>query len=618
MSADDNIDMDAPLIQLGVDSLVAVEIRTWFLKETEADMPVLKILGGASVSDLIEAAITRMPPTLLSHINGTQQPASSNPDQELALPLTDTDTSVPASVIFDNDITMESKSTPNSNDKPSESESGASCADQDLDDVMDDALGDALDDALDKTEKMSFGQSRFWFLNGLLDDQTTFNIVLSARVKGALSVSDLDRAVRVNGQRHESLRTRFFTSQDKNKMEEPTQGILREGPLRLEHRFVSDEASFQDTFNEMVQHKFDLASGRTIRVILLTRSATCHFLVIACHHIVMDEVSMQILLSDMEREYQRKPLQPALQYAEYSKRQRRRYESGNMATQIQYWKDELVDPPAPLPLLPLSCALATKTRPLVRRYDFNRYEAKLDMETTSRIRAMAKSHQATSFHFYVSILRIMLSRFLSVQDLCIGIADANRTDSDTSTSVGFFVNLLPLRFKHALQQSFSEVLQSSRDKVFGALSHSDVPFDVIIDQVGATRSPTHTPLFQAFVDYRLGVKETKPFADCQLQREGFVFGRTGYDIALDVVENLGHESSVVFMVQKDLYSEHDAKVMMQSYLHLVKAFVRDSALTVDKVPLFPSAQTKDMSKLGLGKYTFCLLICSLSFLLPVY
>lgn len=47
----DSINKDIPIIELGVDSLVAVEIRTWFLKEVEKDMPVLKVLGGASMAE---------------------------------------------------------------------------------------------------------------------------------------------------------------------------------------------------------------------------------------------------------------------------------------------------------------------------------------------------------------------------------------------------------------------------------------------------------------------------------------------------------------------------------------------------------------------------------------
>jgi hypothetical protein len=33
-----------------VDSLIAVDLRTWFVKETGVDIPILKILGGFSIS----------------------------------------------------------------------------------------------------------------------------------------------------------------------------------------------------------------------------------------------------------------------------------------------------------------------------------------------------------------------------------------------------------------------------------------------------------------------------------------------------------------------------------------------------------------------------------------
>jgi hybrid polyketide synthase / nonribosomal peptide synthetase ACE1 len=49
-----------PLIELGMDSLIAVEIRTWFLQELEVDMPILKILGGASVADLVDHSIPKL------------------------------------------------------------------------------------------------------------------------------------------------------------------------------------------------------------------------------------------------------------------------------------------------------------------------------------------------------------------------------------------------------------------------------------------------------------------------------------------------------------------------------------------------------------------------------
>lgn len=55
----DKIDRGAPLINLGIDSLVAVEIRSWLLKELDIDMPVLKILSDASLTSLCKDAVMR-------------------------------------------------------------------------------------------------------------------------------------------------------------------------------------------------------------------------------------------------------------------------------------------------------------------------------------------------------------------------------------------------------------------------------------------------------------------------------------------------------------------------------------------------------------------------------
>lgn len=58
--SEDTINDTTPLIDLGVDSLVAVEIRTWFAQEVGADVAVLKILGGPSIQDLVEDVMIKM------------------------------------------------------------------------------------------------------------------------------------------------------------------------------------------------------------------------------------------------------------------------------------------------------------------------------------------------------------------------------------------------------------------------------------------------------------------------------------------------------------------------------------------------------------------------------
>ncbi|EFY88214.1 nonribosomal peptide synthase [Metarhizium acridum CQMa 102] len=55
---EDNV--QRPVIDLGIDSLVAVEIRTWLLRELGVEIPVVKILGGDTVAQLCASVVKLM------------------------------------------------------------------------------------------------------------------------------------------------------------------------------------------------------------------------------------------------------------------------------------------------------------------------------------------------------------------------------------------------------------------------------------------------------------------------------------------------------------------------------------------------------------------------------
>ncbi|KAE8448019.1 hypothetical protein EG329_009942 [Mollisiaceae sp. DMI_Dod_QoI] len=68
MSSETTVSPDTILQELGIDSLVAVDLRAWFITELGVDMPILKILGGSTISDLITDAVGRLPPAMLPAI----------------------------------------------------------------------------------------------------------------------------------------------------------------------------------------------------------------------------------------------------------------------------------------------------------------------------------------------------------------------------------------------------------------------------------------------------------------------------------------------------------------------------------------------------------------------
>ncbi|KAH8846224.1 hypothetical protein MCOR01_003427 [Pyricularia oryzae] len=52
-------------------------------------------------------------------------------------------------------------------------------------------------------------------------------------------------------------------------------------------------------------------------------------------------------------------------------------------------------------------------------------------------------------------------------------------------SVRIFLNLLPIVLKSQLNETFASIFKRIRSKVMAAFAHSRVPFDVIVDELGA-------------------------------------------------------------------------------------------------------------------------------------
>lgn len=56
------------LIDLGVDSLVAADLRTWFLKKLAVDVPILLMLSGSSIQAITSSAAAKLDPSRIPHV----------------------------------------------------------------------------------------------------------------------------------------------------------------------------------------------------------------------------------------------------------------------------------------------------------------------------------------------------------------------------------------------------------------------------------------------------------------------------------------------------------------------------------------------------------------------
>jgi len=214
-----------------------------------------------------------------------------------------------------------------------------------------------------------------------------------------------------------------------------------------------------------------------MKVVLLSLSKTSHTLLIGYHHIILDGVGLQIFLKDLEQAYMGKTLQrPEQQYSEFSRNQLRAISSGQLENIIEYWRKEHAKPPPCLPLLPVSKVSGRKT---METYKACPVQQRLDARLVGMIKRVCRESHVTTSHFYLATFQALLARLTKMDDICIGLVDANR-DAKSMSTVGLFLNMLPLRFKASLSQDFGSMLRGTRDKVYSALAHGGVPFDELL------------------------------------------------------------------------------------------------------------------------------------------
>jgi nucleoside-diphosphate-sugar epimerase len=69
--------MAARSVEIGLDSLVSVDIRSWFLKNLQVSIPVLKILGDDTMANIVQYAVENVPAELLPQMAGPNSEAES-------------------------------------------------------------------------------------------------------------------------------------------------------------------------------------------------------------------------------------------------------------------------------------------------------------------------------------------------------------------------------------------------------------------------------------------------------------------------------------------------------------------------------------------------------------
>ena len=402
---------------------------------------------------------------------------------------------------------------------------------------------------------ISLAQQRLWFVDKLITTKEAYNIPCRLVLRGDLDVPRLNRALNEILDRHPVLRTGIISISGR-----PVPQVQPAAALELSTAIGS--------LDEEALRPFELSTTPLIRACLEQRGESEYVLQVTFHHIVADGWSVGVFAKELAAFYDGMPLPPlTLSYADYARSQRAWLDSRECISMTSFWRHALRNVnPFDLPFVKPRPALATFVGSVVR--------TKWTKEIATRVRELASEEKSTPFMVLLSMFAQWMRRQIDRDQFVIGTPHANRTISGAENLIGFFVNMVALPLDVGSGISFRQLLSRVRECVIPALSHSAMPFDLLVDQLQLPRDLSRNPLFQILFALQSAEMNPPRFQALQADWSPTKIQRVRFDLEVHFYEQAeGLDLSLIY--NTDLFESQDVETMAIDLLAIASKALSD-------------------------------------------
>lgn len=434
---------------------------------------------------------------------------------------------------------------------------------------------------------LSCSQQSLWFFHQLDPLSPLYNVPVALRLEGVLDAVALQQSLDALVARHEILRTHFVIED-----EIPAQivGAAVAVALRQFDLPGGRGANVRALVDEECRRPFDLARDPLLRALLVRSTETDHTLVLTTHHIAFDGWSWTVFLRELAAFYaaatagRRLALRaPPLRYGDFAVWQRGRLGGAALSGELSFWKNQLAGAPDLL-------ALPTdRPRPPVQTFHGASEQRMLSARLTEALRALGRREGATLFMTLLAAFHVLLHRCSGQTDLVVGTAVAGRTHVQLEGVIGCFVNTLALRSDCAGDPPFRDFLRRVRAVCLDALSHQELPFDKLVEELRPARSASYSPLVQVMFTLQDDRAEPLTLPGLAITRLETTTDTAKFDLSLMVSET-ADGLTLILEYNRDLLDTATARRWLGHFEALLEAIVADPARHLSELPPSTTAQ----------------------------
>ena len=441
---------------------------------------------------------------------------------------------------------------------------------------------------------LSFSQQRLWFLSQVDPDTPLYNVPEAISLQGQLNVAALEQSLNEIIRRHDALRT-VFTIVER----QPVQICTPARPLSLK---IIDVTHLPPAARELCARRlveaearrpFNLTNDALLRATLLRLDGEHHWAILTLHHIVADGWSMGILIRETAALYQAfangqaSPLpQLPIQYTDFTQWQREWMQGERLASQLDYWKQQLAGAP-PLQL-PTDRPRSAQTTLAGARLNFT-----IPKTLSDDVKRFSDREGVTLFMTLLAAFKVLLYRYAQQQDIVVGTAIANRHHGETENLIGFFLNIIVLRTEVSAGLTFRDLLQRVKEIALAAYEHQDVPFDKLVEELQPERQLNRNPFFQVVFAVHSGLAPTLNLHELSVRRLAATSQTSKYDLSLEFVDT---EDALTGFLEysTELFDAETIERLLTHYQRLLESLVNNPEQSIARLQLLPKQEQRKL------------------------
>ncbi|HEX5234120.1 MAG TPA: condensation domain-containing protein [Silvibacterium sp.] len=412
----------------------------------------------------------------------------------------------------------------------------------------------------------SEAQQRYWMLQQVQTDESSLHLRIRLTIKGEFDADIAHRAFQLLVDRHETLRTSFFTSDDVLKQRIHPPGT----PPNFESRDLPNENSGDTTgivhrlLRQEDQHSFTGDDSSLLRILILRTACSESILAITLPHLLGDGWSCGLLLRefyaayDSLRDGQQPSFEPLpIQYSDFCAHEQQWSSSAGMQARLQWWKDRL---PPRLPALDLPTDVSLSSGQTGIEFFV------LDPMLTSAAKQFARDYEATSFSLYGAALLALLSMFTRQSELSLVTPFANRT-TETEAVIGPFATPVLIHATAQLQSNFYQFLALFQSNSMAAFENA-IALERCFEFTGLqSRLGRHALNQVSFFFQKAFVAETTTAGFTAVPMPAAVTS-AAFEWQVAIID-YGSEVRVEFQYDVNLWSAESIRLVLEHYQRLL-------------------------------------------------